>query len=181
MLLNKSEEIIKQIDSLYRLFRYSRSFLPYINSNLVGQMPSLQFNISNNVKSKINFKEPLDDDFIALNNHAGHFLNQNFLIRLYDLLDHHQIVSSKEKIINTLPGSDEIDILRRLRRLFSHTSGKYDKDDPEKDTLAKRIIHHFKLQVVELNDFPISIDTVIAPIVIKTKEYAVAKTFLLKE
>ena len=172
--MNK-KDVIQQIDGLYQFFRYSRSFIPFINPNLAGQKPSLPFNISKNVRSQIDFNEPLSEDFISFNNQTGHFLNQNFLIRLYDLLKYHQIVSAKEKINKNLPGSDEIDILRRLRRLFSHTSGKYDKDDQEKDKLAKRIISHFKLQITEPNDFPISIDTVIAPIVTKTKEYIRAK------
>lgn len=173
--MTKAEEIIDQIDSIYQFFRYSRSFIPYINPNLAGQKPSLPFNISKNVKSKIDFNEPLSEEFISFNNQTGHFLNQNFLIRLYDLLDYHQIVSAKEKINKNLLGADEIDILRRLRKLFSHTSGKYNKDESEKDKLAKRIISHFKLQITDPNEFPISIDTVITPIVIKTKEYVRAK------
>lgn len=91
------------------------------------------------------------------------------------MLDYHNIVSDNQKIDPQLPGSNEVDILRRLRKLFSHTSGKYNPNNKEEKKLVNRIIEHFDLKISEPHDFPISIDTVVTPIVIKTKEYIKAK------
>lgn len=173
--MDKIEEIIEHIDDIYSYYRHSRSFVPYLNPKLVGKNESPPFNINRNVTVTVIFNEPLTKDFILLNNQIAHYLNQNFLIRLYALLDYHQVVSEKEKINKDLPGADEVDILRRLRRLFSHTSGKYNPSNNEHLELVQRIISFFNLSITEPNDFPISIDKVIEPIVIKTKEYIKAK------
>ncbi len=58
------EEIIEQIDTLYHYFRNSRSFFPYLNPNLVGKTTSPLFNISKNIKARINFNEPITEDFL---------------------------------------------------------------------------------------------------------------------
>lgn len=173
--MSKSEKIIDEINILYHYFRYSRSFFPYLNTDLVGETASPLFNISKSLKASVSFTEPITDEFLLLNNQIGHFLNQNFLIRLYALLDYHQIVSDQQKINKEFPGSDEVDILRRLRRLFSHTSGKYNPTNSEQKILVQRMIDHFRLQITAPEDFPISIDTVISPLVLKIKEYIRAK------
>jgi len=173
--MKKIDKILSEIDYLYEYFRHSRSHFPYLNPENGGVKIISNFNINSNLKAQIKYSEPVTENFISFNNRVGHFLNQNFLIRLFALLDYYSIVSEKEKIIKNLPGSDEVDILRRLRKLFSHTSGKYNPLSRQQKLLVDRIIIHFKLELTDPEDFPISIDTVITPIVIKTKEYLRSK------
>jgi hypothetical protein len=169
------DTIIKQIDAIYYYFRQSRCFFPYLSSDYIGNSSSPTFNITKGLSASINYHSPITKKYAELNNRIGHHLNQNFLIRLYAMLDYYNIVSDEQKIDSQLPGSDEVDILRRLRRLFSHTSGKYNPNNTDEKKLVNRIIDHFDLNILEPDDFPISIDTVITPIFIKTKEYIAAK------
>jgi hypothetical protein len=79
----------------------------------------------------INFssKQPLTEKYIQTNNEIGHWLNQNFIVRLYAMLESHQIVSEEIKIDQKLKGWKELDLVRRLRRIFAHSSGRYDPVD----------------------------------------------------
>jgi hypothetical protein len=173
--MNKANIIINEIDNIYMYFRYSRAFFPYLNSEVAGNTNSQLFNINKNLRASINYTKPLTNEYIAFNNRVGHYLNQNSIIRLYALLDYHQIISDKVRIDKSLPGFDEVDILRRLRKLFSHKSAKYNYQQTEQKKLVDRIIKHFNIDISEPEDFPISIDTVITTLLIKTKEYIKVK------
>ncbi len=80
------------------------------------------------------------------------------------------MISDEIKIRKELAGNEEVDILRRLRKYFSHTS-KYNPTDKEQLKLFNRIIEHFKLDVYDKGVLPIPIDTVIEVVFERAKKY----------
>lgn len=170
-----AEDIFNEIDQIYTIFRYSRSSCPYLDPKYEGQAVTVPFNLPGGIQTIITYKEPLTKEFISFNNKVGHFTNQNFIIRLYALLEYYQIIGNNIKIDFNLPGADELDILRRLRKYFAHRSGPYNKDDEKQVELFNAIESHFHLGKTDSDDFPISIDTVLTPIVNKIKEYVKSK------
>lgn len=169
------DELFREIAEIYNIFRYSRSSCPYLDQKDEGQAISVPFNLPGGIQNIITYKDPLTKEFISFNNKVGHFTNQNFIIRLYALLEYYQIIGNNIKIDFKLPGADELDILRRLRKYFSHRSGPYNKADAEQIELFNTIESHFHLGKTDSNDFPISIDTVITPMVNRIKEYVSEK------
>jgi hypothetical protein len=100
-------------------------------------------------------------------------LNENFIIRLFALLESYGIYS---KIDKELEGSEEIDILRRLRMVLAHSLGKYHPNDPDQRKLVDRIIKRMGLRIDDPAEFPLDIDKVIDPLVRGCKTYIKAKS-----
>jgi len=169
------EKMFNEIDQIYTIFRYSRSSCPYIDPKYEGQAISVPFNLPGGIQTIITYKDPLTKEFISFNNKVGHFTNQNFIIRLYALLEYYQIIGNNIKIDFNLTGAYELDILRRLRKYFSHRSGPYNKADQQQVELYNTLIKQFNLGKIDSEDYPISIDTVITPMVKKIKEYVSEK------
>ena len=111
---------------------------------------------------------------IARINGIGQWLNESYVVRLYALLNSRKIVSDRVSIDFDLPGSTEIDLLRRLRRVVAHTSGRYNADDPDEQKLCARLREHFGLangNPGAENHYPLPIDEVLAPLTEACKEY----------
>jgi hypothetical protein len=128
---------------------------------------------------EFHFAEPLTEDDVRRIREIGHWINQNYVVRLCALLESHGVVpkEGKGKICKELPGHEEIDILRRLRNEFAHSSGRYDATDPEARKLYERIVDHFRIQTDDpssAKDYPIPIDTVLVPLTQACKRYVVA-------
>lgn len=171
-----AKSVLKEIDKLYEIFRYQRSFCPYIDPKNEGRSISIPFNLTGGKKFMVIFSEPLTKNFIIFNNQVGNLTNQNFLIRLYGLLEYYKVVGAPPNNIDPLlNGAEELDILRRLRTFFSHRAAPYNEDNKNEQKLYSRIEAHFKLSKPLPNDFIISIDTVIVPIVVKIKKYVSEK------
>ena len=114
-------------------------------------------------------------DHIKRNNEIGHWINQNVIVRLYSIMEYYGLVSNNIKIDQLLPGWEELDILRRLRQIFSHKSGKYDPNNNMEKKLKQKIISHFNMSISDYNDFPLNIDEVIDPIFSGCKNYVRSK------
>ena len=90
-------------------------------------------------------------------------------------MEYYDIVTNNIKMDQALPGWQELDILRRLRQIFSHKSGKYDPNNNKEKELVQKIISHFNMSISNHDDFPLNIDEVIDPIFIGCKKYVRSK------
>ena len=124
------------------------------------------------------FAEPLTAERIDEINEIGHWINQNYVVRLCALLEAHNVISRTRSINADLDGHDEVDILRRLRNEFAHTEGWYNPTGPEQRRLQNRLIEHFSLEPEnhpEASDkFRIPIDEVLVPLTEGCKRYVQA-------
>ena len=154
-----ADEIVNEIRLLEQMFRETRSNYPYIDENHIGKTPILRFNVGNNIVY-INYEKPITKEFREFNNKIAHFHNQNFIVRLFSVLNNYQIFQNLK-----ISDSPELYTLKRLRNIFGHSSGHYDKTNIDHRSLMRRMIKTFNLEDKSYNDFPISIDTVINQII----------------
>jgi hypothetical protein len=159
--------LIGDMDKLFLHHCTCRSHFPYMDSSLIGtnEFPTAPYYGVNLV---FQYAAGLAVTDIELVNSTGHYINQNFVIRLYALLDYYKVLSPIDK---TITGNDEVDILRRLRNSFGHTPGDYNSNDPDQKKLRDRVVAHFNLSIEESDNFPLPIDTVLEPLFNACKEY----------
>lgn len=157
-------EIIEQIEKIYIIFRNSRAYFPYIRDTDIGNYSPQPFTIVNNIQMRISFNEMITKEFQSHSNSISHFLNQNFLVRLFSILQYYEIYNDLDSKYKKLH------ILKRLRNKFGHSLGTYNHKSQRDRKLLKDIIMEFNLPQKDYSDFPISIDTVINEIIKESKK-----------
>jgi hypothetical protein len=154
-----ADEIVNEIRLLEQMFRQTRSEYPYIDENHIGKTPILRFNAGDNIVYT-NYEKPITKEFRDLNNKIAHFHNQNFIIRLYSVLNNYQVFQNLK-----ISDSPELYTLKRIGNIYCHGSGSYDKTNDDHKRLMRRMIKTFNLEDISYSDFPISIDNVINQII----------------
>jgi len=173
-----SSDILSQIEAQLSKLLSTRAVFPHMKENLVGarHCRTAPFYRHHGFDITFTFATPLTAERIGEINEIGHWINQNYVVRLYALLESYGVISKTKHINTELDGHEEVDILRRLRNEFAHTAGWYDPTDPEEKQLRDRIIEHFSLNAEthpELRGkFPIPIDEVLVPLTEGCKRYA---------
>jgi hypothetical protein len=172
------DDIAQQIDEQIQYLHLLRSVIPRLSSDLVGQtkFPTAPYYRNKGLGIWFRFSSPLTADFINEFNDLADWINQNFILRLYAVLESNKLVSRTITIRPDIEGHDEVDIVRRLRNNFGHGSGRYDPADPNKRQLFERIVSHFGLDVGEdpgdEGKYPLSISQVLIPLAEGCKQYA---------
>lgn len=169
--MNKGE-LLNDIEDLWSNFLQVRAAYPYARPTHIGQtfIESAPFYRQRGLNLRLEFGRQLTADDVEKLQELGYWINQSVIIRLYALLEYYGVVSETIRINTNLEGHEEVDILRRLRKYFTHT-GKYNETDKDQKKLFDRIVSHFKLETHDTDRFPISIDTVITVIYNKIKRY----------
>jgi hypothetical protein len=112
--------------------------------------------------------------FISDLNNLAHWLNENFVLRLFAVLESNGLYRAG---IKDLDGRDELDITRRLRNMIGH-GGLYDPDDAEKRRLYDRIVQHFHVDSQSYLDdptvYPLGVGQVLVPLARGCQRYVVA-------
>jgi hypothetical protein len=121
------------------------------------------------------FNKPLTKKHIQKNNEIAHWINENVIVRLYAILESYRILSEKISIDHLIDGSKEVDLLRRLRNVIAHTSGRYNPNNADHKNLLKELISHFGLSNGNRKEFPLDIDKVIYPLFEGCKRYVQGK------
>lgn len=172
-----SSDILSQIEAQLSKLLSTRAVFPHMKENLIGarNCRTAPFYQHHGFDITFTFAAPLTAERIDEINEIGHWINQNYVVRLCALLESYGVISKTEPINTELDGHEEVDILRRLRNEFAHTAGWYDPTDPEERRLRDRIIEHFSLNAEnhpELRGkFPIPIDEVLVPLTEGCKRY----------
>jgi hypothetical protein len=172
------DAVIRQIDEQIQYLHRVRSLFPRLSTELVGHTefstPPYYGNMGLGVWFR--FTSPLTSEFITEFNDLAHWINQNFVLRLYAVLESNGLISPIIRIRPDIEGHDEVDILRRLRNSVGHGSGRYDPTDPDKRQLFQRIVAHFDLDVGEDSErggqYPLSISEVLIPLAEGCRRYA---------
>lgn len=109
------------------------------------------------------------------NSHAGHWINEAFVVRLWAILEAYHVVDSIKAINTSLPGSRKVDLCRRLRQKIAHATGNI--TDKESKRLDREIRSEFGLgeqKSIFSGKFILSRDTVLIPMWRECKEYCSA-------
>lgn len=168
-------ELLIEIDNLWKKLTLCRAYFPHTPKDLVGASGLFAAPYYDQYGHKVSMYSdaPLTQDDVSRMNEVGHHMNQNFIIRLLALLDSRSILS--DNIDQELTGWNDLDILRRLRNVFAHTTGKLDTGDPKQVRLNKRINEYYNLSLTDPDDFTLSIDTVLQPMFEGCKGYVKSK------
>ncbi len=156
-----------------------RAVFPHMTHKLINTSSFVTppFYQMRGIKIGFSFSKPLQREDIDKMNSIGHWINECFVVRLFALLEHYGIVSNKQSIDKNLDGHDEVDILRRLRKIFAHTSGRYNPKKREERKLYQRIVDRFSVRAKPAetaSQFPLSIDLVLLPLTRGCKRYVKA-------
>jgi hypothetical protein len=166
--MKASAEIINQIDLQLRNLLNIRAMFPAITNEMAGQteFPTAPFYQERGFFVTFKFSMPLTAERIEEISQIGRWVNQSFVIRLYALLESHQVIppNGQGRINQQLDGHEEVDIIRRLRRILAHTSGRYNFADPEERKLYEKIVGKFSIEAESsetAREFPVPIDALL--------------------
>lgn len=168
------EAVLREMDVLWEKFTECRARFPYVPEMAVGGNIGVapyyeQFGI--HIILQFDRKlTPADRERI---NAIGHWLNQNFIVRLYALLESHKVL--EVPIDRKLAGAEDVDLLRRLRNVFAHSSGRYNAGNKAHRKLLKALATRFGINLTSCQDFPLDIAKVLEPLLNSCKAYARAQ------
>ena len=169
------EQIKFELDKIEKLHFGVRDAFRYVKKSEVGKdslnMRVKRFSIPFNLTMK--FEKPIDIKTVEEVNELSHFMNQNVIIRIYALLDYYQIVNEQNKIKKHLEGWRHVDLLRRLRTQFAHTSGRYNEENPVEKRLYDTLIKTYNLESDLWNkeEYPLLKNKVIKNMIKGIKKY----------
>lgn len=174
-------DAVDDIDRQIALLKQSRAYSRYLSSKHVGLTAiDIPWTLGpEGSKATIEFPSPLTDDQIRGHNEVGHWHNQNFIVRLYAVLETHGLVSSTVKIDTSAPGHEDVQIVRWLRHRYGHGSGRYNSKDSDDRRLLNTMVARFTLNKAifeDLGEFPVMINTVLLPLADGCKTYAKSKS-----
>lgn len=171
----------QEMDNIWSKTLKCRSLFPYADKTIVGcrKVRTAPYYRQFGFNVEFDFGSNLTIDDIDEINVVGHFINQNFVVRLYSLMENYGIIGNSVAIDKSIVEWEELDILRRLRQRFAHSSGRYNPGDAEQKKLYERITAHFELRETDPQGFPLSIDAVLERLLCACRRYA--KEFLKRQ
>lgn len=115
-----AEAVEQEIGDLLALLYQSRAVFPTIRADLIGQreFSTAPYYEARGYAATIRLAEPISPDFIEHNRRLGKWMNENALIRLYGILDHHGLLKKSD---HSYLGWREVDLLRRIRNALTKT------------------------------------------------------------
>ena len=135
------------IDEQVERLIFCRSFFPYLSAALVGArgFQTSPYYLANGLDLEFRFSSPITPEYLARVNDLGYWMNQNFVIRLYSLLECGGHIGGNKSIVWSRPGAQAVDIVRRLRNKIGHGSADVDAGSCDDQRLYNRIVEHFGL------------------------------------
>ena len=177
--MDSTEKLLDEVDTQIDFLLNVRSLFPYPHDESIGkqQIRTAPFYSNQGYDVHFQFDKPLTEEHVAKIKAIGHWVNQNFVVRLCAILESYGVIprDGEGKINQNLEGSIEVDLVRRLRNQFAHSSGRYNSKDQKERKLYSRIVDHFNvteaLDPDIATDYPISIDIVLLPLAEGCKKY----------
>ena len=165
-------EVITQIDGLEDTLIQCRSFFPTLSKTLIGQksFPTAPYYQAKGYTVFIKTKEPITQGFIDRYSQIGKLINEAGINRLYGIMEYYKFT---KKINRKIPGWREVDLMRRLRNVFTKTKLNYQPNDPRNIRLRQELIKHFDVREDELpnGEIPTPINQVIMHIFEGCRKY----------
>ena len=165
-----SDEIIEAINNVWDGFFKCRSHFPLISEAFIGRntIPISPYYVRGGHKVEIHFGCDIDKRMYDEMLSVGHWINQNFIVRLCATLESFQVISTNKniKINHNLDGATHVDIVRRLRHRIAHSSGRFNPENSEDcktlDVMNKILDRDYKSE--GRTEWPMAIDFVLTPL-----------------
>lgn len=160
------DELLEALDTLWNSFNNCRAHFPYIPEDAVGikSANTAPYYVAQGFNISFVFSEGLSKEGIVKINQIGHWINQNFIIRLCALLESYQILSNSIKIDFNLDGAKHINIVRRLRNYFAYSSGRFNSENNNHNETIDLIRDHIGISIDNRAEWPLSINAVLRPL-----------------
>lgn len=175
---------LEEMEILKINFTNCRAYFPSMTDEHIGasSLVTAPYYIRQGFNITFQFNSPLTKEDIQKNNDIAHWINQNFIICLCALLESYHILSAKRSIDQKIDGCREVDLVRRLRNKFAHSSGRYNSKSNDDKKLMNSLTSYLKLKidVDNVQEIPVSIDSVIDPLFDGCKRYVEDKYNLNK-
>ena len=171
------EDLIEACKALWHDFNNCKAHFPHVSPSAKGArvVHTAPYYITQGFDISFEFSQGISEDGIKKINKISHWLNQNYVIRLCAILESFGILSNSTKINFDLEGSEHVNIVRRLRNCFAHSTGRYDPTNNDHITTMELIRDKLGVSIDGLSDWNISIDTVLKPLYDGCIKYASQK------
>jgi len=174
--IDNGKQIDEEMNILWDRLKKIRAYFPYVGKNCKGVTA---FTTAPYYGKDIHslLKEPLTNEDITEMQEKGHWINQNFVIRLYALMESYELCGGKDKahIDTKLDGGHLFDIVKQLRNVFAHESGRYDPKNSEHLKILESMKEHLGILIDGLIAWPLAIDTVLEKLLKGCRKYAKEK------
>lgn len=167
------EEIFNEIDEFRSYHIKVRARFPKIDESQIGQtvIQVPEFFQKSGINDELRFNSAITEESRRKNNDIGHFINQNFVLRLYSILNYYEFLGEGVSLNKESPGFSEVDIVRRLRNIYAHSLGRYNEEDHGHRRLRDVLFSRFNVDAREYQEFPLNINRVLTPLISGCKEY----------
>jgi hypothetical protein len=168
-----SQDCIQDIDLLWDRHLTVRSAFPYFRPSDVGRSEkrSASFYRVHGKDVTLRFPGPITVGDVDRLNDAGYWVNQSLVIWMWALLEYHGVVGNAIKLDPARAGFEDVNILRRLRKVFAHTNGRYNPSDKDDVTLFDTMVERYRMGIVDRERFNLQIDEVLKPMIEGVKAY----------
>jgi len=168
------ETLLSGLELLWENYTNCRAHFPYVTKESVGAktVSTAPYYIRRGFDITFVFSEGLSPEETDKINEIGHWISQNFVVRLCALLESFSVLSNQISIDFSLDGAEHVNILRRLRNCFAHASGGFHpEDDTHRETL-ELMRDHLGISIENCSTWPLAIDTVLEPLLQGCRRYA---------
>ncbi len=157
--------IIRDINGLENIFLHCKSFFPALGNSLIGQQSfdTAPYYQARGYKVSIHTDRRITQDFLDTYSRIGRWLNENAIIRLYGIMDYYRFLNNIDQSVD---GWKEVDLMRRMRNVFTKTNLNYQPSDQDNMRLRQEIIARYSLieDQQPKGEIPTPIDKVLQPI-----------------
>ena len=154
--MKPDSRVMDALDDLGAMYTASRAFLPYIPESVIGEK---DYEIEGMRWHRLH---PITPEQRAKHNQAANWNNENFVIRLWAVLESHGFKGTKES--RTKP----IQLLYELRCHFAHGRGR---DDKERQRLRGCVMREFNVQNASPGVIPLDKDRVLKRMLELARKY----------
>ena len=172
--INDAYRIIAEIDALEDIFMRCRSVFPALDNSLIGKtsFETAPYYKWRGYNVSVHTGNQITKDFIDRYSTIGKWLNENAIIRLYGIMDYYGFVKNI-KDYHHISGWKEVELMRRMRNVFTKTILNYRPEDSDNFQLRKELMDYFKLEENQFSggEIPTPIDKVIRPIFEGCRQY----------
>jgi len=171
----KVEDVVISIHAQVELLKRCRATFPHILPTMVGQteFQTAPYYLAQGHSIWFRFEPALDAATAQVIHETGHWINQNFVVRLCAVLEAHHIIGKEIENKPDLDGFIEVSLTRRLRNIFAHGSGRCDPAKADHLKLKNKIVERFALNAADCPEgwFPLPIDKVLAKLATGCEKY----------
>jgi hypothetical protein len=161
--------VLSILDEFWDMFLRNRSLCGYIPLDAVGMrhlQPGDYYDVATPYEFIV-FKEPITLESRAAHNAVATWNNENFMLRLWAILESNGFT---KPLRESAARAGSVKVLKGLRQHFGHGSGRFDLSKPEHRRLNRDIAALFPV-VGDAAGIPLSIDTVLEPMLAHCREY----------